>query len=68
MEINAQFHLFQKPINQFIVMIALNKTNLTPEMTKVQDTLEMTDEGNPLLGVILTEIILKIVEQKVKSF
>ena len=49
-------------------MIALNKTNLTPEMTKVQDTLEMTDEGNPLLGVILTEIILKIVEQKVKSF
>ena len=49
-------------------MIALNKTNLTPEMTKVQDIQEMTDEENPLLGVILTEIILKIVEQKVKSF
>ena len=58
-------------------MIALNKTNLTPEITKVQDIPEitkvqdipeMTDEENPLLGVILTEIILKIVEQKVKSF
>ena len=49
-------------------MIALNKTNLTPEMTEVQDIPEMTDEENLLLGVILAEIILKIVEQKVKSF
>jgi hypothetical protein len=41
--INVQFHLFQEAINQFTVVIALDKTKLVLMTTEVQDIQETTD-------------------------
>jgi len=73
--LNAKFHLFQKLIDLFIVVIVSDKTNHKipemidiPEMTEAQDIPEMTEAQNHLMVKNLVEVILDLRNQKVINF
>ena len=66
MVINVQFHLFQEAINQFTVVIALDKTNLVLMTTEVQDIQETTDHQETTEVQEIKEIILDLGEKVIK--